>query len=104
MKSIFIRLFATAILFVITFSSCENLKDTKGPYFGNGFHNGWADQNSIVLWTRLTQNPEGNVDGAKFLIPSSKEHKILNNEANAENIYNAQIPKGLTLNDMIGAC
>ena len=104
MNSIF-RYYLTFItIFIILFSSCEIKKETNGPFFGNGFHNGWADQNSIVIWTRLTQNPEGNIDGTKFLIPTSKEHKQLDKEANAKNIYKAQIPEGLTLDEMIGAC
>lgn len=84
--------------------SCQYQKETSGPYFGNGFHNGWADQNSIVIWTRLTKNPEGNADGAKFLEPSAAQHRKLNREANADSIFKAQIPDGLTLNEMIGAC
>ena len=104
MKRITNPLFITAVLFAILFSSCNMKKETDGPYFGNGFHNGWADQHSIVLWTRLTKNKEGNADGAKFLVPSSEEHRKLNKEANPEEIYKAQIPEGLTLDDMIGAC
>ena len=86
------------------FASCTTQQQTDGPYFGNGFHNGWADQTSIVIWTRLTENPEGNTDGAKFLIPTSEEHNQLNINAIAEDIYKAQIPEGLHLNDMDGAC
>jgi alkaline phosphatase D len=104
MKSLFKQLFSIALLLAIILPSCDMKKETEGPYFGNGFHNGWADQNSIVLWTRLTQNPEGNADGAKFLAPSSKEHKKLDREGNAEAIYKAQIPEGLTLDEMVGAC
>ncbi len=96
--------FLLALFLLILLSSCEIKKETNGPFFGNGFHNGWADQNSITLWTRLTKNPEGNAGGTKFLIPTSKKHKQLDKEANAENIYKAQIPEGLTLNEMIGAC
>ena len=62
------------LLFVLLFfllSACKS--KNEGPYFGNGFHNGWADQNSIVIWTRLTQNPELNRSGPEFLIPSAKE-------------------------------
>lgn len=88
----------------LLFNSCKNLQETEGPYFGNGFHNGWADQNSIVLWTRLTQNPEGNSEGAKFIEISAKEARALDKEGNAENIIKAQIPEGLTLDDMEGAC
>lgn len=104
MKSSLKHLFSIALLLAVIFPSCDMKKETQGPYFGNGFHNGWADQTSIVLWTRLTQNPEGNVDGAKFLIPSAKEHRALDKGANAEAINKAQIPEGLTLDEMIGAC
>ncbi len=93
-----------SILFFLISFSCQTEKQTDGPYFGNGFHNGWADQNSVVIWTRLTKNKEGNAGGAKFLAPSSEEHRKLDKEANPEEIYKAQIPDGLTLDDMIGAC
>lgn len=104
MKLITKQLFAVTVLFAFVFSSCNTKKETDGPYFGNGFHNGWADQHSIVLWTRLTKNPEGNANGTKFLVPSSEEHRKLDKNANPEEIYKAQIPEGLTLDDMIGAC
>ena len=77
---------------------------SSGPYFGNGFHNGWADQTSIVLWTRLTKTPGLNYAGQKFLIPSAKEVAELDKSANKENIYKAQIPEGLSLEQMEGAC
>ena len=94
------------VAFALTamFFSCQTQKETEGPFFGNGFHNGWADQNSIVLWTRLTKSPEGNADGAQFMVPSGEEHRKLDREANAEAIYTAQIPEGLTLEEMEGAC
>ncbi len=92
------------ILLSLVVTSCDSSKKTEGPYFGNGFHNGWADQNSIVIWTRLTANPEGNAEGQKFMVPTGKEHKILNKEANPEAIYKAQIPEGFTLEQMDGAC
>jgi len=98
------RLFFITILFATVFSSCKNLKETDGPYFGNGFHNGWADQNSIVLWTRLTQNPEGNASGTPFINISAKEAKALDKEGDADKIHSKQIPDGLTLDDMLGAC
>ena len=91
-------------IFILLITACNNLKTTEGPYFGNGFHNGWADQNSIVIWTRLTQNPEGNKEGQKFMVPSGKEHRKLDKEANAEAIYKSQIPEGFTLDQMDGAC
>ncbi len=92
------------ILVTATLYSCHIKKETQGPYFGNGFHNGWADQSSIVLWTRLTQNPDGNAGGSKFIDISSDEARQLDKEGDAEKINKAQIPEGLTLNDMEGAC
>lgn len=79
-------------------------RTTEGPYLGNGFHNGWADQHSVVIWTRLTQHPELNRTGQKFLIPSAKEHRRLDAGANPDSIFKAQIPEGFTLDQMEGAC
>jgi alkaline phosphatase D len=96
--------FITSLFLVSLFPSCNTDKKTNGPSFGNGFHNGFADQHSIIIWTRLTKNPEGNLTGEKFLIPSSDEHRQLNSEADAEKIWQAQIPEGFSLADMEGAC
>lgn len=96
-------IYALAVLSAMIFISCNAPKETEGPYFGNGVHNGWADQTTIVLWTRLTVNPDGNWDGEKFLIPSPAEHKLLDQGANTEIINKAQIPEGFHLNDMEGA-
>jgi alkaline phosphatase D len=93
-----------SLIFIPLALTCNLKKETDGPYLGNGFHNGWADQNSIVIWTRLTKNPEGNSGGTKFLVPSAEEHRKLDREANPEAIYAAQIPEGLELDSMIGAC
>ena len=92
------------VSFATIFPSCISLKETEGPYFGNGFHNGWADQTSIVLWTRLTQNPDGNVEGKQFIDISTAVHEELDKEGDAEKSHSTQIPEGLTLDDMIGAC
>lgn len=93
-----------SVLFCMFFTSCETGKKTEGPFFGNGFHNGWADQNSIVVWTRLTQKPEGNFGGEKFIEISAEEARKLDKEANADSIWKAQIPEGLTLDQMEGDC
>jgi len=104
------KLLLVIILVTFTFLNCNRKQNSDsgqnfdGPYFGNGILNGWADQTSIVIWTRLTERPEGNKDGEKFLIPSAEEHRQLNREANPEEIRKAQIPHGLSLNHMEGAC
>ncbi len=92
--------FLSAIIF--SFPGCK--KGSSGPYFGNGFHNGWADQNSIVIWTRLTSIPELNRSGPPFLEPSAEEHRKLDRVANADSIYLAQLPSGFSLDQMEGAC
>lgn len=102
-----IFLFAQVILtplFFMGLISCETKIETDGPFFGNGLHNGWADQSSIVIWTRLTEIPEGNSDGTDFLVPTSAERRRLENEGTRDEIMQAQIPEGLTLDRMIGAC
>jgi len=104
MNTVLKYIFVLLILYPLIFISCETQKETEGPYFGNGFHNGCADHNSIVIWTRLTKNPEGNSEGVKFLEPSAEEHWQLDREADPEKIWNAQIPEGITLEEMEGAC
>ena len=84
--------------------SCTQPKETMGPYFGNGFHNGWADQHSIVIWTRLTQHPEMNLQGAPFVPLTRQRHNHLDRLGNRDSIHMAQIPDTLTLADMEGAC
>jgi alkaline phosphatase D len=91
-------------LFIAILFSCGNTKENEGPYFGNGFHNGCADNTSIVIWTRLTKNAEGNAGGEKFLIPSADEHRQLDSEASLEEIWKAQVPEGFSLAEMEGAC
>ncbi len=88
---------------ILTGISCQN-GTTSGPYFGNGIHNGWADQTSIVIWTRLTQNPELNREGSRFLPINQKRARELDKLGHPDSIHAAQIPEGLTLNDMEGAC
>jgi alkaline phosphatase D len=95
---------AITILLALNFSSCKTGEKDNRSYFGNGFHNGWADQSSIVLWTRLTKTPEMNISGQKFITPSSDEVRKLNKAADPEQINKAQIPDGFKLDQMEGAC
>jgi len=91
---------ASGLIFLL--SGCKG--KSGEPYFGNGVHNGWADQNSIVIWTRLTANPEMLMKGARFLKPSAAQHRRLDELADEDSIYAAQIPAGFTLDQMQGAC
>ena len=86
-------------------SSCSNILKNDGPFFGNGCRNGWADQNSISIWSRLTEKPSANWKGEKFIEISKEEHKSsLSKLKNPKEIYKRQIPEGLKLKDMQGAC
>lgn len=94
-------------LIIISFTvlaACNNNSESEGPYFGNGFHNGWADQNSIVIWTRLTKTPELNADGHKFLDIDEGIYKKIDVTAADETFLKGQIPEGSTLEQMEGAC
>ena len=94
-------------LFLSVIFACSQKESTskqEGPFFGNGFHNGWADQESIVIWTRLTQWKEGNADGKKFISLTKDESDLLDENPTKEMIHGAQIPEGLSLDDMEGAC
>ncbi|MGK7394041.1 MAG: alkaline phosphatase D family protein [Candidatus Cyclobacteriaceae bacterium M3_2C_046] len=88
------------------FTQCKpDLEETsEGPYFGNGFRNGWADQHSVVIWTRLTQQPEMNFSGQNWIMPPDSIHRQLAQSNNASEILQAQIPEGYSLKDMEGAC
>jgi alkaline phosphatase D len=61
-------------------------------YFANGIKIGEVDQDSAIVWTRLTRNPAMNLDGAAFL--KTKNHVVPASK---------QLPAGKTLDDMEGA-
>lgn len=76
----------------------------KAPCFGNGVHNGWADQNSVVIWTRLTKNPELNAQGAPFIELTKDQQKSFAGLSDVSVLEGSQIPSHLSLEDMEGAC
>ena len=92
--------FLTGLLII----GCQTPDKIVGPYFGNGLKNGWADQNSIVIWTRLTQYKEAYFEGKPFKEISKDLMLSLAKNPNIDSIYNSQIPKGLKLSDMEGYC
>lgn len=91
------------LLFLLFITSCTD-EPADGPYFGNGVHNGWADEHSIVIWTRLTQLPDGKPDGPAFIDLSKAEHDSLRQIDDAEALNAYQLPEGATLDEMPGAC
>ena len=93
MKLKLILFTAIALLGII---ACQQ-KEPDGPWFGNGVHNGWADQNSVVIWTRLTKNPEMNYEGKPFIPLKYPERRRLDSLGIRDSIHAAQIPAGLSL-------
>ena len=98
MKRILIISFCLLLL-----AGCTGFQGKNGPYFGDGFRNGWADQNSAVIWTRLTRNAEMNRTGPQFLIPATDATQ-LEKLTDKDRIMKEQLPTGFTLDQMEGAC
>ncbi|WP_419189431.1 family 16 glycoside hydrolase [Stieleria marina] len=74
------------------------------PYLGNGMRNSWADQDSIVLWTRTTSQSEMNLAGPHFIQLSTKQANKLAKKTEAGKLMQAQVPAGSKLSEMFGAC
>ena len=100
----YLKLLLGIFCFLAIGIACSFNQLPEGPFFGNGVHNGWADQESVVIWTRLTRNREMNREGAKFLVPSPERMKELLADPDREMILQAQLPEGLGLEEMEGAC
>lgn len=96
-------LITVVILTITLFWFCKKEK-VEGPYLANGFRNGWADQNSVVIWSRLTKSKEMNLGGKSFIEISKKKHSQLSGCRDYEKIMKSQIPAGMNLEDMEGAC
>lgn len=77
---------------------------TDGPYFGNGFRNGWADQNSAVIWTRLTTIPDGRNSDLHFVEISRQESDSLGKLTDVQMLNRSQLPEGVSLDQIHGAC
>lgn len=78
--------------------------DSGPPYLGNAMRNSWADQSSIVIWTRTTQRPEMLADGKAFTSLSTRAARELAGETDPAKIHDAQLPEGASLSEMFGAC
>ena len=51
----------------------EAAQGGEGPFLGNATRNSWADQDSIVIWTRTTARAEFMANGKTFVDRSPKE-------------------------------
>lgn len=74
------------------------------PQLGNGIRNSWADQQSIVLWTRTTTNAEMIQDGPEFVANDRDQEKLWENTLNEQQLLQVQMPEGARLEQMKGAC
>ncbi|MEM9364692.1 MAG: family 16 glycoside hydrolase [Planctomycetota bacterium] len=76
----------------------------QAPFLANAMRNSWADQDSIVIWTRTTAHPSMLMDGKRFLSLSTGQARKLANERDPKKLMEAQLPKNATLSEMFGAC
>ena len=91
------------ILCISRVSAEENAPENV-PQLGNGMRNSWADQHSIVLWTRTTAQAEMVQDGPEFLVIDREQERQWENSLNLEQLLQVQLPEGARLNQMQGAC
>ncbi len=91
--------------FIFPILAVGQIDSTGSVYFGNGIRNGWADQTSIVVWTRSTKVANSNLsDGKKFLRPKGDALRKARQSKDPEFQRTVQIPDGAKLDEMIGAC
>lgn len=77
---------------------------SAGPFLANATRNSWADQSSIVIWTRTTARREMVGDGRQFVSLSAAQADRLARGKDPQQMLEAQLPEGATLDDMAGAC
>ena len=83
---------------------CSQETKKEGPYFGNGFRNGWADHNSIIIWTRLATIPDLNKSGVHFKELTKEQSNSLSGSTDKKTLHTLQIPEGYTLDQMDASC
>lgn len=74
------------------------------PQLGNAMRNSWADQSSIVLWTRTTARPQMVTEGPDFVQPDRQLTSKLDQSDDARQQLKTQLPEGASLDQMLGAC
>lgn len=90
-------------LTVLAFMSSA-AKANDGPHLANATRNSWADQTSIVIWTRTTENPEFKANGVDFRDLSPKQARQLEQTRDAETILYGQLIPLTKLHQTLGAC
>ena len=77
--------------------------ESDGPQLGNALRNSWANQDSIVLWTRTTKQAEM-TQGPNFVTVPKKFGDQFPKQLSEEELLTKQLPEGTALNEMLGAC
>lgn len=86
-------------------SASESLPATEAPpQLGNGLRNSWADQHSIVIWTRTTQRSDMLLEGPDFKSLPRDQVAALSKSNDVEQLTRVQMPEGTQLDQMFGAC
>ncbi len=91
------------ILWGMVWEPVSAQNNPPSPQLGNGMRNSWADQTSIVIWTRTTRRADMVADGPMFLDISRSQASRLGKLRDVDEIHAAQIPRGATLDEMFGA-
>lgn len=89
--------------FVVHPAPAPSAPARSGPFLANATRNGWADQSSVVLWTRTTRAPEMVGDGPAFVAIDADRAGDLARQTDAEALTRVQLPPGATLDRMAGA-
>lgn len=87
------------------------MSEAKPPFLGNALRNSWADQNSIVVWTRTTSRPELVGDGPDFVAVKKNVGSRISATGDTSKLLAVQLPDRLqeaapeaALSQMLGAC
>ena len=80
---------------LITLFTLLIVPQIQATYFTNGLKIGEVDQNSAIIWTRLSKDPEFNMQGHMFI-----EYEIPSEKKNGKPDYGSKYPEGATLEDM----
>ncbi len=97
-------LFALCISGVVAEEIEQKPPVTSTPQLGTGLRNSWADQHSIVLWTRTTARAEMVQDGPEFVVLDREQERQWESTSNEQQLLQVQLPEGARLDQMKGAC
>lgn len=92
-----------ALTLIVTLNERASAQ-ANSPQLGNGTRNGWADQTSIVIWTRTTRNAEMAADGPDFKKVSAKIEAEIRASGDDARFLTEQLADGTELDQMLGAC